>query len=370
VKKPYNSLYIHIPFCQSKCHYCIFYSTPNHTQHTIQTYLNHLTKQFPAHQQQCNPLKSIFIGGGTPTILNNNQLQTLLSAINKNFTLSQNCEFTIECNPESLTIDKLKIFQDHNINRLSIGIQSFNPIHRKTLGRQSQQKQILHILDKINNKRNHFQLNLDLIYAIPNQTQKQWQQDLQTALTFQPNHISAYSLTIEEGSILAQKKTTIISDQQSIKMWQTTEKILAQAQIQRYEISNYAQPNHQCQHNLNIWYGDTYLGLGPAACSFDGNTRTTNPHSLQKWLQNTPPTIDKITAKQRAAEILAFGLRTTAGWNQKQFKKITNYNYNDLCPEAINYQIKIGMLTQTNNNLSLTPKGLLYADTVAAELLL
>jgi oxygen-independent coproporphyrinogen-3 oxidase len=407
-------LYIHVPFCASKCGYCAFYSLPSPKPDAIDSYLEKLTLDFKNSSHLCGKLDSVFIGGGTPTYLSAENLKKLFSLMHSHFDISASAEISIECNPETLTAEKAKIIANF-ANRVSLGIQSFNPKFRNILGRQGSVSTIekaITLLTKngINN------IGCDLIYAIPGQSPEDWQSDLEKAVLLPLKHISAYSLTVEEGTLLAksfqnlttndQRLSTIdqrpaTSDQQpatndqrpyyakatkgrptnlprqgyegqaddySIEMWNLAESFLKKHGFRRYEISNYAKRGFECRHNLEIWYGDKYLGFGPAASSFDGDKRWTNVGDLQGWLSGTGPEIDLIPSEKRAREIFVMGLRTSQGWNKKQFHLKTGFDSKAFDSELTGLKAQ-KLIRETDEKIYCTRKGLLLWNEVAESLI-
>jgi oxygen-independent coproporphyrinogen-3 oxidase len=364
-----NRLYIHVPFCASKCGYCAFYSLPSPKADTVDLYLQKLAHDFKTSSHLCGKLDSVFIGGGTPTFLSAQNLRILFSLIQSHFDISASAEISIECNPETLTSEKARIIANF-ANRVSLGVQSFNPRFRRILGRQGAVSTIEKAISLLM-KNGVSNIGCDLIYAIPGQTPEDWQRDLEKAVSFPLKHISAYSLTLEEGTVLAERMTNnecrttnnevqnIIdtrllapdtryqmsdgrrqtaedrqltandrrptTDDCSIKMWNLAGTVLKKQGFHRYEISNYAKRGFECRHNVEIWYGDKYLGFGPAAASFDGKKRWTNVSDLPKWLSGSAPEIDSIPPEKRAREIFVMGLRTSQGWNKKHFQEASGF---------------------------------------------
>lgn len=309
-----NRLYIHIPFCGSKCDYCAFHSVvPQNDEKIIQNYFCKLELDIKEQAKSVSKLESIFIGGGTPNSLSSTYLEKLFMLILNNFSISKNAEITIECNPEFLTEDKINLITNF-ANRISIGIQSFNQNFRKILGRLGTVINLQKMIEKII-ARNIHNISIDLIYGIPGQTLKDWQDDLEKAIDLPIKHLSAYALTYEEGTTLiknTQFNNASFSDL-SAKMWKLTEDVLQKRSFTRYEVSNYAQKDRECIHNYEIWYGGKYLGLGPTASSFDGVKRWIQPE-LKLWLEKYPPEIDVISEVKRITEIFIMGLRTVEGW--------------------------------------------------------
>ncbi len=211
---------------------------------------------------------------------------------------------------------------------------------------------------------------MDLIYAIPDQTMAAWENDLRRALDCGIVHVSTYALTSEEGTALARRGAKPVDDALSTDMWELAETVAAQYGLARYEVSNLARPGHACRHNLDIWHGATYLGCGPAAASFDGELRWTNPPDLKRWLDSAAPREeDALPAPARAAELLAFGLRTVSGWERASFGDCTGFDYLELRGDILRSLAAEGLLVLTPERVCPTRLGLLFADHVARELL-
>ncbi len=367
LRRPYEALYVHVPFCRSKCDYCAFYSTTADPK-MCSAYLRRLRGEFEASADDCGSLSSIFIGGGTPTCLLPAQFDTLLDHVAQIFATAGELEFSTEANPDSLTAEHVAVFAARGLNRVSLGVQSFQHARRQTLGRQGDLSALNHTLETL---RSHGigNLNLDLIYAIPGQTLADWKDDVRRACDLGIRHLSTYALTIEEGSRLAGRAASPPDDATAVAMWEAAAHIAAEYGLQRYEVSNLACPGHECRHNLEIWRGGTYLGCGPAAASFDGQQRRSNPPDLHRWLAGEKAEVDQLPAEARAAEVLAFGLRTVAGWDEAQFRARTGYDLMQLRGPAIRWLIETGLLVREQRTLHPTRQGLLFADTIAEELL-
>ena len=365
---PFKSLYVHIPFCDAKCDYCAFYSETGTDSGLRQKYLHRLEEEFYLRREQCLPLHSVFLGGGTPSALSNKELSSLLTLIRTHFQLLENCEFSLEANPHSLSAEKLQIALDHGVNRLSLGVQSFNADLRQRLGRRGDLDSLPQLIAQVK-KTPGMQLNLDLIFNIPGQTLQNWQDDLRMAGDIGPDHLSAYSLSIEEGTALAKRWQNNACDDDFCAFWEITDEILASYQLQRYEISNFAQPGKRCLHNFAIWHGDTYLGCGPAAASFDGINRYTNVSNLQDWLEHAPPNDDILTVEERAAEILAFGMRCTDGWHCVEFQQLTGFDPWQLKALELKKLISLELIEVADKQIRPTRKGLLYNDDILEMLI-
>ncbi len=358
----FTSLYIHVPFCHGKCAYCAFYSLPSSTMEMRDRYLSHLEEEFARYASQCPPLRSVYVGGGTPSLLSLDEWEKLSRAIHRHFTFAPDCEWSCEANPDSFSPELLQFWLDCGVNRISIGIQSFQSDLRKRIGRCGALPRDLPPIPP------QCSLNLDLIFNIPGQTLPQWEEDLHRAVELSPNHVSCYALTLEEGTRLA-KNLPPLSDDQFLAFWDASDRILAEAGIRRYEISNFAQSGKECRHNLEIWRGGTYLGCGPAASSYDGVERRSNPSSLEQWLADAPAEHDPLPPAERAAEILATGLRLVDGWERQDFQRRTGFDAWELRGKQMLHLQKQGLLHLTEEHVSPTPQGLLFNDNIALELL-
>lgn len=321
-------LYIHVPFCGSKCGYCAFHSIPNPDEGLINSYFKKLEKDFEKEKGKTAPLKSVFIGGGTPGYLSATNLEKLFTLIRDNFLFSKDAEITIECNPESLAIEKIKIIEGF-ANRVSLGIQSFNEVHRKTLGRAGDTRKVYEAIEILSDSKID-NLSCDIIYGIPRQTLKDFEKDIYTVVNHNIfTHFSAYSLNFEEGSgingLYSESEKAEI-ETISAEMWELIPEIIRNTGFRRYEISNYSLIGKECKHNVNTWFGGKYLGFGPTASSFDGNVRWMQ-RTLSKWLEGEPPIYDRISKEKRMNEIFIMGLRTVFGWEIKLDKRLQTRDY-------------------------------------------
>ena len=347
--------YIHVPFCRKKCAYCAFYSLPAADGDLIQKYVAEIVRQL----QACPAtFSTLYLGGGTPTLLAEKDLERIFSAVR----LAPGAEVSIEANPETLTPEKLAMLSNY-ANRLSIGVQSFSGNKRKKLGRDCSDKAIHAALDCP-----HFpHRNLDLMYAVPGDTADSFREDLRLAVASGVDHISCYSLTPEEQTAFA---GTVINEEMSADLWQLAGDTLGEAGILRYEISNYARPGAECRHNVNVWKGGILQGFGPAAASFDGHQRYRQQENVTSWLHGAPPEWDMIPEDARRREIFAVNLRTVAGWKKRDFLALPGAVEEEwqtflqtLAPFSPLY------CTIVSDEVKLTDRGLLFWDSIASELL-
>lgn len=300
-------IYIHFPYCLSKCPYCDFASHAcRHFDEDvlINGYLRDLK------HASFRPVSSIFFGGGTPSMLSAKAVDVIIQAIQKDFTIMPDAEITMEANPDAVDKQKMQDFKNAGINRLSLGVQALNEADLKFLGRlhtlQTAVFRMEEMLSVFNN------CSIDLIYARPNQTISAWQKELDFALSFNLPHLSLYELTIEEGTAFYKKGKTPCDDELARDLYLLTLDKMEKAKIPYYEVSNFAKKGFESQHNLLYWHGDDYLGIGPAAHGRIGLYATQNPKDVNEWLQKGTIT-EKLTPDERKEEKIMMGLRLREG---------------------------------------------------------
>jgi len=369
VVRPAQRLYIHVPFCRARCAYCAFASEAPPVSARVERYLQTLEAELVEAARGAAVLESVFVGGGTPTAIGPAALARLLGLVRAHFALSPGAEWTVETNPDLLAPEMVAVLAGAGVNRVSIGIQSFDAGLRRALGRHADPTPAPAAVAALRAAGIH-RVTVDLIYQVPGQTLELWRRDLQQALDLGVRHLSAYALTLEEGTHLAAAAPDLPDEDAFLAMWEATTALAAAYGLHRYEISNLACPGEACRHNLGIWYGDPYAGCGPAAASFNGCRRWTQPARLDAWLCRDPPLVDDIPPPARAAEILAFGLRTTEGWDLARFRRVTGFEAVALCPEAIAELVGEGLLVSLPGRLRPSARGLLLHDGVAERLLL
>jgi oxygen-independent coproporphyrinogen-3 oxidase len=363
----YQSLYLHVPFCRHICDYCALYSVVDDSDATRDAYLQKMGSHLQRHGAELQNLDSIFIGGGTPSALTPEQLRLLLAAVNLNTRRRADCEWTVECNPGSVTAEKIDLLADAGVNRLSFGAQSTTRSTRRVLGRRTGDRELRQAL-ALARAAGFKRLNADLIYGVPGQTLADFQHDLDALLAEGLEHISAYSLILEEGTPLAARLDEV-DDALAVEMDALAGEVLGRAGLRRYEISNHARPGEESRHNLGIWLGASYLGLGPAAASFDGRRRWTELADLQAWLQGAAPEEDPLPPEKRAAEVVAFGFRTASGWPKSRLRDLHGTDALSLLLPVLRRLEAEGLLEETAEAWKPTRRGLLFADQVAAELI-
>lgn len=365
------SLYIHIPFCTKKCPYCAFYKE-SYDKNLEKKFITALCNEIISYKVYNIRLKSIFFGGGTPSKLSAISFKKIFSILNQTFQLSVNTECTIECNPEDITTKNLQLFETLPINRLSLGIQSFNEDELKFLGRTHSLKQLHHALSLLKNS-SITNFNLDLMYGLPISTLTHLNFSLSQCLIYKPTHISTYCLSIENGTQFEKKNILPLHSFIEADHYLYIKKTLTKQNYQHYEVSAFAQKGFTCTHNLSYWQFEPYLGIGPSAHSFLFPYRFQNKSSLKKYLQNPNPawTHTKINKSKKNHLVLEFfcsTLRLYQGCNLEYFKKI----FNSLPTKEILLKLKLmeksGLLTLKNNKLKCTPKGMLLLNEILLNL--
>lgn len=375
------SLYIHIPFCKKKCPYCHFFVL-KHAQDKEEAFVKALKKEWDLRKElfQGKTLTSIYFGGGTPTQLSSRKLAQILATIKKEASVAEDCEITLEANPEDLIHNSahLKAYRASGFNRLSIGVQSFNDELLKILGRGHSGAEAKKALSLAKDA-GFDNISIDLMYETPHQTLESWKKTLQTAKAQPITHISLYNLTFEPGAKFFRMQEALTphlpSEKSATQMFHLCDEELLSAGLQRYEISAFAIEGKESRHNLGYWQGRPFIGLGPSAFSYWDKKRFQNIANFPKYLelvnQGSLPTdfVDSISASAHQKEMLAVGLRPLAGIDRVEFEK----SYGPLDSETLRalkqLQEKQLVNIEAEQKISLTPKGRLFHDSVAVQLI-
>ncbi|MDE6699271.1 MAG: radical SAM family heme chaperone HemW [Lachnospiraceae bacterium] len=372
-------IYIHIPFCVKKCNYCDFLSF-NSDEATMLSYINSLNNEIIANRQTEKTVATIFLGGGTPSILDPKHIYDILNTIYKYYHIEDNAEITIESNPGTLNISKLKDYKAFGINRLSIGLQSSIEAELKAIGRIHTCTQFLESYDAaiyagFNN------INIDIMSALPNQTIDSYKKTLETVIELNPTHISAYSLILEENTPLydfinAGNEHMLPDEDTEREMYYMTDRLLKQSGFHRYEISNYAKDGFECRHNLSYWEDADYLGMGLGASSYMDGARYKNTSCLEKYINhssNPKDIIENVTplsVKDKQEEFMILGLRKIKGVSISQFEKLFSKNIYSVYGDVIEKYISMDLLSINDDTLSLTSKGIDVSNTIFTDFLL
>lgn len=369
-------LYLHIPFCRQACHYCDFhFSTSLKAKRDIvQALCQEIALQ--KNYLQDKNLETIYFGGGTPSLLEEEDFSLIFETIAKHFTLRSDIEITLEANPDDLTKEKVDLLKKYKINRLSIGIQSFHEPHLKSLNRIHSSQEAENCV-KISQDAGINNITIDLIYAIPADNHDILRLDLQKATDLNLKHISAYCLTIEPktvfGKWLKQGKIQTIDDDFSATQFDILVNHLAQHGFEQYEISNFAKDNHFSRHNTSYWKQEEYLGIGPSAHSYNHHSRQFNVPNNGQYLKSlqqnlVPSEIEILSFEDKVNEYLLIGLRTKWGCNIQKINQLSNTNFLKMNEKMIGNQVSEGFIVIENDTLLLTPKGKLFADRIASDL--
>jgi len=373
-----NRLYIHIPFCQHKCPYCAFVSRAGHEQH-IGNYVEMLITEMQLASSSCKParpLDSAYFGGGTPSLLTPAQAESILDSANTIWGLSPQAEITLETNPGTVTFDKLAGFHHCGINRLSIGVQSFDDLMLSKLGRIHSAQQA-HNAFAAARKAGFDNIGIDLIHTLPGQTMAMWQSDLQQALRLNPEHISVYGLTIEDGTPFAEQyedESALPDDDASADMFETADAVLTAAGYTHYEIANYARPGFHAGHNSGYWQREGYLGLGAGAHSLlldtPYGTRFSNTTDIDAYCaaisSGKLPRQDlhQLSRQDAISEHIFLGLRMADGISFRRFEELFCVGLDEVYSKEIEKLTAQGLLVQSCGNLRLSLRGMLLSNQV------
>lgn len=365
-------LYIHIPFCARKCVYCDFLSIP-YDESVAEQYTRALCRELELKRDLAGTLKTVFFGGGTPTTLSENCFHDIFERIRKNFTIDPSAEITVEANPGTLTERKVTSLVGQGVNRLSLGVQSFQNEELKTLGRIHDADEAIRSAEMIC-AAGIENFSLDLIYGIPGQNMQTWQHTLQQAVALSPKHISAYELTPEPGTQLKRSldagELTMPGEELILGMADLAIDHLAASGYEQYEISNYARPGYRCGHNMNYWGRGDYLAAGAGAHGFIRGFRTSNTRDIRDYIGklqlNIIPEVGKteISCEDALKEFIFLGLRKTEGIRLSDAADLELR-----LPEAGTAMIRDGFAEVTETHFRLTGKGRYIANTLIVQLL-
>ncbi len=374
-----RAVYVHVPFCLHHCGYCDFTLVANR-DNLIPEYLQLLQKEFEAHCSDFTspqPVDTIFLGGGTPTHLSIADLQTLFELIGRYFHLTPGGEFSIEANPDGLTDEKLHLLRDSGINRLSLGVQSFDDQVLKTLERQHSAKEAASVVERAS--RFIANVSLDLIFGVPGQSIESWNATLLYALVLPVRHISTYGLTFEQGTPFFRRERSgglvRTPDDLERQMYLDCIEMLTANGFEHYEVSNFAKSGFRCRHNLVYWNADEYFAFGPGAARYIDGIRSTNCRSVVRWLNSWrlgKPCIEdleELTADEKAREAIMLALRLIDGLNIPEFESRFQMSLLSLAGDEINRHLAAGMLQRQGDHLQLSRQGLLIADSIVVDFL-
>lgn len=394
------SLYVHVPFCAQKCSYCAFFSEPSSGE-VINRYVAGVIRELGLVAHDLKP-RTVFFGGGTPSLLNLRQWEDILQAMQR-LNLLGATEWTVECNPATVSLDKARLLRSYGVNRISMGVQSLDAALLQRLGRVHTREMVFKSFD-ILRKAGFENLNLDLMFAIPGQTLEVWRETLTEAIALGSEHLSCYEVIYEEDTVLYAKLEAgefEVNEDLACSMYEELVDRAAQAGYLRYEIANFARdkrlekpgdgeqparlstagqaetdlPGLACLHNVNYWRGGDFYGLGPSATSYIRGVRTRNWANTQLYCEQLERGRRAIESREalpplgRAGETAAFGLRMVAGWPFEHFRRVTGQELRDGWAADMAHLAQRGWGRLTPDGFRLTPEGLRFAD-AAAEMFL
>lgn len=368
-------LYVHIPFCIKKCDYCDFLSGPADDR-SQEAYVHALLKEMDAVQIQAErPVTSIFVGGGTPSVLSPTLMGQIFEKLNRKFTIAPDAEITMEANPGTLSAKKLCAYKAMGINRLSLGLQSPDDRELKILGRIHNYQQFLESFS-LAREAGFSNINVDLMCAIPGQTYQRWMENLTTVARLAPEHISAYSLIVEEGTPFARRPLDLPDEDTEYRMYEDTMPFLARYGYEQYEISNYAKTGKACRHNIGYWTRTDYLGLGLGAASLMGNRRFFNTRSMAEYLQNSclpekcRQDCETLTKEDAMAEFMFLGLRMTKGISKKDFRETFACSVESIYGSVLEKYKNMSLLMEKDGRIFLSREGIHVSNQIMADFLL
>ena len=384
--RPIDSLYVHVPFCAQKCAYCAFYSEASSGE-LVNRYVDALIREMELVGGDLRP-RTVFFGGGTPSILNLRQWEKILHAMGRLGLLGAD-EFTVECNPATVSLDKGKLFRSFGVNRVSMGVQSLDEKLLERLGRIHTRDMVFKSF-KILRAAGFDNLNVDLMFAIPGQTMEIWRATLAEAIALGSEHLSSYEVIYEEDTLLyaqLQAKEFDVNEDLACEMYEELVQQATDAGFRQYEVANFARnkpeakstkseiPAFACRHNVNYWRGGSFYGLGPSATTYVRGVRTKNWSNTQLYCEQLEKgkraieSYEELPPLARAGETAAFGLRMVAGWPFEHFQRTTGHDLRREWAEEMRQLTERGWGRLGPERFQLTPKGLRFADS-AAEMFL
>ena len=376
---PVQSLYVHVPFCATKCEYCAFYSEASSGEQ-MNSYVEALLCEMELVAPSVKP-STIFFGGGTPSILNLEQWRRILEAMERLDLLGAE-EWTIECNPATVSTEKAKLFRQFGVNRISMGVQSLDAKLLERLGRIHSREMVFKSFDRLR-EAGFDNINIDLMFAIPGQTMDIWRATMAEAIALGSEHLSCYEVIYEEDTPLFEQLKAgefDIDEVLACTMYDALIDTAAEAGFAQYEVANFARhdgppaaevPSHACRHNINYWRGGKCQALGPSASGFVDGRRIRNVANTERYCeqlalgQRAHESVEQLTPLASAGETAAFGLRMNAGWPFAVFSEVTGHDLRAGWAGDMQRSVDAGWAVQTEERFHLTRKGLRFADTVA-----
>jgi len=377
-------LYVHVPFCVRKCRYCDFLSFPPAEPLSMERYLEALEREIGAYRSSseaaCSsfPAESVFFGGGTPSLLKGEAIVRIMERLRSVFPIAKNAEITIECNPGSVSAQKAALWREAGINRVSMGVQSFSDALLRKLGRIHDRETALTSF-QILREAGFDDLSLDLMSGLPSQHLSDWMQTLKEACDLSPEHLSCYSLIIEEGTPFCeeQDELELPEEEEERAMYREGVSYLKSRGYERYEISNFARPGYESRHNTGYWIRTPYIGLGLGSASlFPGEIRARNTADLSKYLEHSGELavireeMETLTKEDRMSETMFLGLRRMAGVSEQDFAGTFGKTIDEVFPGVTEKHIQDGLLMKENGRIRLTERGIDLSNQVFVDFLL
>ena len=369
-----RAAYLHVPFCAHRCGYCDF-AVAAGQDHLFEPYVDALIREMSGINEP-SPVDSIFIGGGTPTYLPAVMLKRLLRAIHHWLPLRSAGEFSVEATPETVTDETIEVLADHGVNRVSLGVQSFQKESLEQLDRIHKPQHVIPALERV--RRRIANVSLDLIFGIPGQSIADWEADLANAISLAPGHVSTYGLTYEKGTPMWKQREkgliVAVPEEAELAMYLMSIDRLSASGYQQYEISNFAKPDRRCRHNEAYWANDAYFGFGVGAARFVQGKRELNCRNTSDYIRRIEggiaPTIqsETLAAEEAARETLAIQLRRSDGIDREQFLERTGFEYDWLVKERPAVLLAEQLIADDGRRISLTRRGICVADAIASRL--
>ena len=367
-------IYVHTPFCKSKCAYCDFVSFGGALSKYEEQYVNALINEICEYKTEDKiKVDTVFFGGGTPSILSPASFEKIAKALKDVFEILPKSEFTVEANPKTLSEEKLNKYTEHGVNRISLGLQTIHENELKILGRIHNFEELCDSYALCQNY-GISNINVDLMYAIPEQTTDSFRTTLEKIISLSPLHISAYSLILEEGTRLYEKRNSLTfpSEQEECDMYYMAADMLKAAGYSHYEISNYAKPGFECKHNLKYWKDKEYVGLGLAAHSYFGKKRYSNPVEFSEYFSHRRKEyrqIQLIGAEDNAYEYAMMHLRLSCGFSLRDYEERFKRSFLEGKESYIERLVSSGYVSLADNRIALTEKGFYVSNAILTELL-
>ncbi len=372
---PPRAAYVHVPFCRYRCGYCDF-SIITGRDDLVEPYLRAIEAEL-SWLGGVRPVDTLYFGGGTPSHLAADRLAALCDLVLAVHPLASGGEWTVECNPESLTEDRVRVLAERGATRLSLGAQSLDDAKLRTLDRQHGRADVVRAMAMA--RQRGLETSIDLMFAAPGETQEDWRRDLDEAIALGPEHLSTYGLTWEQGTAFTRRRTageiSALDEELERAMYAEAIDRLAAAGFEHYEVSNFARPGRRSRHNETYWRGEEYFAAGPGAARYVGGVRETNHRStttyLKRVLSGQSPVMERerLDDEQRARERLVLGLRRLEGVGREEFAARTGRSLDALAGAAIARFVQLGLLSDDGERVKLTREGLMVSDAMWPEML-